>query len=49
MFDEQMDKTLNEAKGEYDATVEHKIRSLGIEKLEELAESHLNPLIKGES
>jgi hypothetical protein len=38
MFNEQMDKTVNEAKCEFDATVEHKIRSLGIEGLEKLIE-----------
>jgi hypothetical protein len=35
-FNEQMDKIVNEAKGEVDAFVLNKITSLGLEKLEEL-------------
>jgi hypothetical protein len=35
-FNEQMDKTVNEAKGEIDAFVLNKVTSLGLEKLEEL-------------
>jgi hypothetical protein len=36
MFNEQMDKTVNEAKGEIEAFTQNKIHSLGIEKLEDL-------------
>lgn len=36
MFNEQMDKTVTEAKGEVDAFVSGKINQLGLEKLEEL-------------
>lgn len=35
-FNEQMDKTVKEAKGEIEAFTQHKIHSLGMEKLEEL-------------
>ncbi|MDF2790653.1 MAG: hypothetical protein K0S80_3754 [Neobacillus sp.] len=36
MFNEQMDKTVNEAKGEVDAFVLNKVTTLGLEKLHEL-------------
>jgi ElaB/YqjD/DUF883 family membrane-anchored ribosome-binding protein len=35
-FNEQMDKTVKEAKGEIEAFTQHKLHSLGMEKLEEL-------------
>ena len=35
-FNEQMDKTVKEAKGEVEAFTQHKMHSLGMEKLEEL-------------
>lgn len=36
MFNEQMDKTVMEAKGEIEAFTQNKVHSLGIEKLEDL-------------
>lgn len=36
MFNEQMDKTVREAKGEVEAFTQNKMHSLGIQKLEEL-------------
>lgn len=40
MFNEQMDKTVNEAKGEIEAFTQNKIHSLGLEKLEDLKLLH---------
>lgn len=36
MFNEQMDKTVKEAKGEIEAFTQHKVNSLGLQKLAEL-------------
>jgi hypothetical protein len=36
MFNEQMDKTVKEAKGEIEAFTQNKIHALGLEKLEDL-------------
>lgn len=41
MFNEQMDKTVMEAKGEIEAFTQHKIHALGLEKLEDLKQLKL--------
>lgn len=46
MFNEQMDKTVNEAKGEIEAFTQNKIHSLGLEKLQDLKLLHQTNKIK---
>lgn len=46
MFNEQMDKTVNEAKGEIEAFTQNKINSLGLEKLEDLKKLSFSDKVK---